>query len=598
MRITIYIILFFSFTHLILPQDLKNRQESYAQAYLKNGNFEDAARIYTELFNEFPKETKYFRGLVSSLKPLNRFNELIPYTLKYIEYDNDPTVKIFLGELYWRIGKSDLAREEWNKSKKLDDEYVWRFLIQTQTDLKLFSLAKESIIEYRRKSSSKDFMSDEIIKIFIALGDYENGLQEVLNNLYVSNNLQLTKGRLYALMISDEANSYILDQLKKESNNRKNNIFTQEIFAWFLRTINRNEEAFSVYVNIDNINNAKGKKIISFANDSRKDKSFDISLKAYEFVIDNSKYHKYIDQAVLGYARTLEDKMKDSGSIDNNDSEVILKRYTNFIKDYPKSRSVPEVYFRIAQIHLSSLNDLNRASENFEKSLNLSKSSIIGAKSAIELSKIWIRNKEFDKSEEKTNWIIYNQQFRRWPDILAEAQYLKTITNFYTYKFKQAKIELSRLIAKSNTTISNDALELQLIFQLAKDNEEELKLIANAEFQKFSLNENEAIDLYIDFTNSYPKSDLKDICIMSASELLFKSQNYDKLIRILDEFKFTSASSVNMDLALVWLARSYEQKKLYKESIDSYTKLIVDFPNSIYINESREKVRELRELIN
>ena len=595
MKKTIYIILtLLSFSHLFAQSELE-RKHQFATSYLQNGQIEDAARLFTEIFNQEPSNPNYFKGLVESYKFLNRYEELIPFTESFMNNSKDPSLGILLGELYWRKGESEKAKRIWdetlNNSRNVG--FIYNALVDTQMSLKLFSEAASTIMLGRQNTGENDLLNEELIKIYIATGDYKNCSVEIINDLLRNRSLPTAQGRIYALMYDQNAidflNSFLLEQARKMDKN----ILIQELLAWFFSTTGNNDDALDIYIRIDRLTNSEGREILKFANTANKDKSYDIALKAYEIIIDKDQYQKYQRNALLGYAKTLENKFSDGLEMTDERAKQIIKRYQDFISNNRENSVSGEAWFRIGQIQVNHFKDFKKGLFSFEKAIDFDKGGALTANSAIEIANIYLIENDIDKAESSiiSSIDLIRKNFR---DEIASLKFMKARIEFYKGNIDETNKILTSLAKQFEYKTANDAIQLSLLLQVNKDHKDALIQYSKADLFKLQSKFNESIEYFEKIKELAPQSNIAQISILEIASINFDNKIFEKSIEELEEFKFNYAASSLIDKALMLLGKSYKEMGKNSEAIQVFSQLLVDHPNSIYVNDARQKIRELR----
>ena len=88
---------------------------------------------------------------------------------------------------------------------------------------------------------------------------------------------------------------------------------------------------------------------------------------------------------------------------------------------------------------------------------------------------------------------------------------------------------------------------------------------------------------------------LHHISKLSEAEVELAMDNLDKSIELLEKMTEEAEKNIYADKALYLLSRIYQYgKKNYPKAIESYELLLAKFPNSLYIDDSRNAILELR----
>jgi len=89
--------------------------------------------------------------------------------------------------------------------------------------------------------------------------------------------------------------------------------------------------------------------------------------------------------------------------------------------------------------------------------------------------------------------------------------------------------------------------------------------------------------------------DLQEKSLLNIANIYFQNGQYQKAIEeynaLLDQF----LNSINKDLIYFNIGKSYMQENQDDMAILYFTKILVDFPKSIYYEEARKLIRILRD---
>ncbi len=575
-------------------QNADVRKERLAKSYEQGGDPENAARLYLELFNANKKKASYFRGLVRNYKSMHRYSDLFEIVEEYITTSRSGELLILFGELQWRKGEYRKAKNTWGIAL---DEFPSRsnfiLLAQTQSNLQLFQEAINTLESGREILNIPADFADELSKLYIATGDYENGVDEIIILLGKNRNIALAQGRIYALMTSRKAINYISKSLMKIAGEQENNLNIQQLLAWFLRTTGRQDQAFEVYLRLDKLKNGRGREVLNFANLSRNDGFFDIALKAYEFIIDQGKSNRYTPSALYGYARTLEQIIRDNSTISRQQILQIIDRYEKIISEYPKSNTATEAMFRIADLHWEFLDDPDMAVELYLKLIKKFPGHRLSAKASVSLAGIYLNNEDFKSATKTLKHLLGNFQ-RSAPEEVEEGKFLLAEIQYFSGGIDSAVALYRILIKNKSSDVANDALKRLAVIEQNKNFISPLGEFARSEYLLFKRDYSGAFKQFEDVSKQTEGSDLYERCMMKMSEIKFTIGDYSAAIKILREMIEKNPDTIYGDSAFMTIGKAFLMENNKIEAEKSFTQILMKYPKSIHIQEAREKIRAIR----
>ncbi len=578
----------------IFSQGATDERFRLAESYEKSGDYNNSSRIYEELFNQNPKVDRYFQGLVRSFKAQNRFSELLPYINKRLEISKSIELYSLKAEILWRLGNTDDANRMWNATLELGQNSIeaYTYVIQSQISLRLFDKAISTIEEARSSLKDNSLLADELSQLYIATGNFSKGAKEILNYFEKTNNLPQTQGRLQALMSNDSSVSLISDLLKKK-NSSGTSLNYLKLYAWFLRAIDDFNTAFDVYKSIDVQQKSNGRDVLRFAEDSRADEQFEVALKAFSYIIDLGKKNPYRQNALYGYTRTLEAKLRNSKDISNEFLNDIIKQYRGIAEDYSNSNIGFDSRYRMALIYFEYLKNPDEAI----KELNLIVNNLAGgqttASANILLGQIYVSQNKLANAKQIFQNVIntYSKNFQQEVEF---AEYELGQVYLFEGNIDSAKSHYGNATLNLKSAISNDALQKIILLENNKDYEKELILFGKAEFFEKQFNFEEAENIYKQLVNTQNEGSLAEISLMRLSAIEQIRSNHIQsrayYLQLIEKFP----ESIYIDFAMLSLANSFYSENNNDDALKYYTEILTNFPRSIYLNEAREKIRKIR----
>ena len=329
--------------------------------------------------------------------------------------------------------------------------------------------------------------------------------------------------------------------------------------------------------------------------------------KVYKDIINKYPESPYSSGSKLGYAKTLEailDKetsianpnwkpLSQSYLIDVGQSNRVINSYIELSNAYPYSDIAFESYFRIGKIYFTKLNDLGEAKKYFEKIIKDASMSRFAIESSVQLGKIFIIEGDLQKAKDNFERIISNG--RCTDENKNYANYQMARINLFEGSFTEAKARLSKIITNLKDNSANDAIELSLLLNTSSADSSNLLKFGNAEFlaeqKKFSL----ASEEYKRIASDPNAFILHHVSKIREAEVELAMDNLDKSIGLLEKITDEAEKNIYADKALYLLSRIYQYgKKNYPKAIESYELLLAKFPNSLYQDDSRNAIIELR----
>jgi len=597
MKNTTLIFLLFTFSlNTIFAQNVNIQKYRLGQSYEENGMLKEAELLFEELVKSEPSNNDYLMAYVGVMKKQNKFSDMTNLVEKYYVTSKTLESSNLMAELYWRTGKTEEANKLWDDAINIDKYSfaAYSLVSQTQIELRLFDKAINTLNIGRKVLKDKNLFSDVLIKLYISTNDFHNGFDEILSALKNNFDIATAQGRIYALMVNDNAIDYISQGLSKFADDNSNTATIQEFYVWFLRTTRRLDEALKISQRIDELKQTNGYDLLNFAATSARDGQLDIAIKAYDLIIAKGKNSPYFSSAIYGYTRTLDEKiLLDTSKPTVDDFEQIIKRYRNIIEEFPKTGQAADSRIRIASIYgdefankQKAIDELTLLTKEFPNTNQSISAYLLLAKyemmeGRIDVSKQWLRK------------VIDNSRITS-PNQKDEASYLLALNEYYSGNIAEAKLRLIEISLKTGVNSANDALIKLAFLEENKSFVEPLNKYIQAEFLEYREMNNDAIEIFEEVSKLAEKSSLGEASLFEIAQIYFAQKEYSNsrtyLNRLLQEYPNT----IKGDQILFMTAESFYYDKNEADALKFYTELLIKYPESIFLNDSRKKIRLIR----
>ncbi len=599
MRINIlFLILFFLFIPIILNAQSNIREKiKLAESYEKSGDFTNAARLYKELLDVNPKNDEIFQSVIRTYQSLNRFSELKDIIEKRLTVISDFTTNALYGEVLWQTGNHQEANRIWSETlKKFPPSFdLYIAVFQSQSKLRLIDKAIQTLLTGRKALNNPTVFSNELSQLYIATGNYQDGTEEILNFFNEHKHISFAQGRLFAFMNNPKAVEYIKNRLKREATNKSNDVFTQELYAYYLRAIGDLNESLNIIIKIDNLKRAEGREILYFADRSRQDDQLSIALEAYSKIIDQGRNNRYFTAALYGYAKTLERKIITETKITPEIVLSIIDRYSTIARDFKNLPEASNSLYQIAFLYHNYLNESEKAITVLNELINTYRNNNVTFAAMNLMGDIYLYLNKLEEAINSYQKVVSSHPKTSPTSQLEYAEYKTAEIIYYQGELDSALTLFKKIALNTGSDVSNDAIEKIVIIEKNKHLTAALKTFALAELKELQTNTKEAIDLYKQLAIEYKGEDLSELSFLRAGKILIKNKDFPNARQLLTQFIEIYPESIYGDLALLHLGNSYMEEGLKESAIQTFTTILSKYPRSIYLQEVRDKIRKLRD---
>jgi tetratricopeptide (TPR) repeat protein len=584
-----------------------------AQSYERSGDYESAVKIYAELYTKDSTNVVIFDALRRDYLQLKRYDDVIALFQRALARNpNDVSVLAQLGTFYTQKNDDVHATEIWERALATApaNEQTYRIVASTMAESRLFDKAIAVYQRARKACQNPNLFTSEMALLSTIVLNYTVATQEYLNMVrQTPSMLSSVQSRMASYTNRPEGLTTAITMTEAAAKTEPNNLTLLQLQAWLYMEGKQYDRSYDVYKIIDAKTNAGGRELYNFAEHALKEKFYSAAAKAFEDVVGLYPKFDMRSQACFGLARTLEDSVVAldttnlfSEYIGNTPPpqaitkmyDKIVAAYMNVIKQYPSVLIAAQSLLRIAILQQERLLDFDAAKSTLE---TLNKEYVahpgVTMEGTLRLGDVLLAKGELSKAEEQ--YMLLNR-YAGGGDQKERAAFRLAEIDYFKGNFKEAQKKLRSLTLNVITDIANDAMKLQVfINDNTSSGETELKKFAEADFLKRQMKYQDAIRTFESVISSYPKSSLIDEVLMSIGDIRLRMKQYDVGIASYEKLIKDFPESLAIDIALVKIGRAYDLGlHNIPKAIESYQRLLEKYPNSIYVNQVRQRIRELR----
>ena len=359
----------------------------------RSGNIEYAEKIYKRiLLNQPSHQPSYFQLKNIYTKNGDSKSGIILIETWLINNPNDHQSQLALGEFYFRNQQQAKAIEIWNdfRETKLINKTMFRLLFHTYVKFGQTESMESIALEGREKFNEPHFLSIDLASYYQSRQTFDRALNELMIlMLYQKQYIRYATDRILIMSDDEESHSLIDSTLNA---NLEINPQLREVLAGFYYKTAQFSKSFDQYQLI--IKNNKNNEWINFAENLRKEKQYELSIRAYHMMLEdlNTSDPKLIGKILLGLGKSYEDQIIRSKSklkfvkwfpennffnnqfiqspdIDNAPLANSLEHYQSVLALLPNSNSTARVHYRLAQMQSRIMRDYEGAKSSFETAL-------------------------------------------------------------------------------------------------------------------------------------------------------------------------------------------------------------------------------------
>ncbi len=588
-------------------QELQNKiqtQSTLAFQYYNARDFEKATPLLLSVY-ELTKNTTYFRYYLECLIQLGRFDEAVDRIQSEIKNQ-----KPARPEFYVNWGYALKAQKKASESKQ---KYETALELATP-DRNEYALLANAFLQWQEYEYAKQtYLKGEIImgagvfdyelaRVFAFLRDYGNMMEKYLDLVRLDEKqlprVQSGISSIMRLDIDDEMLDMFREQVLKRIQANPEITAYNRLLIWFFLQESKFAQALRQSVALDRRTGQEDVQIIQLGQMALNNKKYDDAEKAFEYILSKGKENPYYSQSLVLKIHASYLKYVDELQGNREVGEEIALQFKEALGLLGVNIATLGLVRENAHLLAFHLNRTDEAIELLNKALEIPrlKPEEWGSIKA-EMADIYIfANDPWEAT------LLYSQviEGNKTNSLGDEIKLKKAKLGYFLGNFSWAKAQLDVLKASTSKLTANDAMELSLLIgnNLNLDTTAvPLQMFARADLFFFQNKNSEAMETLDSLAEMYPFHSLVDDILFRKAKIETEQRNYAKAAEHLE--KIVSGFSYDLlgDDAHFMLAELYNNNLGAKEKAKYlYKEILTRYPGSVFIEESRLKYRELREI--
>lgn len=582
--------------------EIKSGDEQLAAQYFQNKEYEKAAFYYEKLFEKNPIE-RYYQNLLICLIETENFNKaekLVKKQQKKNPYALSYTVD--LGYVYKREGKIDEAKKIWEKAinelapnQNQIFELAYAFNNRKETDFAL-----NTYLKGRKILNGLYTFHFEIADIYAQKGNYTAMINEYLDVLLINEayiqQVQNALLRIYQSAPEDKKNETLKIELLKRIQKYPDKKIFAEMLIWIMMQEQDFNGALTQSIALDKRLKEDGARVFSLAHMAADNKQYEASAKGYQYIIDKGKENYYYSSAKIELLHVNFKKITEQAKYSKEELIQLEKNYVATLNELGKSGNTASLMRDLAHLYAFYLHETDKAIAMLDEIVAMGRiSPQLKAECKLDLGDILLLENDVWEAS-----LLYSQVEKdfKHDELGDKAKFKNARLSYFVGDFKWAQAQLDVLKGSTSKLIANDAMQLSLLITdntTIDTNEVPLQIYARAELLIFQNKLEEALKTLDTINLYFPGHSLTDDILMSKARIYEKKQDFENTLKMYETIYNGFADDIYGDDALFKMAE-IEQFVLNKPETakDLYQKVLMEFPGSIFVVESRKRIRQIR----
>lgn len=589
-----------------------------AQSYEQEGSWERALPVYESLYQSDPNNILYFDGLRRSYTQLKQYDKAKKLVRdRLLVLPNDQQLLSILGSLHYLSGEEIQADSLWRLVIQSDPKNIglYRLVAQQMLENRLFDRAIQLYLRARAETGQERAFAEELSWLYGSFQQYALATKELIAMLR-GNPAQLVsiQSRFAAFISREGGAKAAIAVVKEEVQRSPRDIPLRMLLAWLHMEQKDYDAALAEYRIIDSQRNAAGQELFSFAQRALQEKAYRAAAAAFREVINEYPTKERLPFARYGFARAIEELSAERDStgagvpgiltsieIPENIGRIsetqpsfqaALALYDALVREYPRTDFAAQAYLRIGFIRRNRFFDLDGALEAFEQVRRSTPSPHLVFDATLQIGEVLTAKNDLARARKE-----YEALATVTVTDLRDRALLKLAElDYFEAKFDSSLAKIQALATNVATDLANDALQLQYFIQENQSTfPAALKAFAEADLLVRQNKHSEALQRFKEIIQLYPLALLVDDAVMRTGELSLKLKRVDEALAAFKQVAQEMPMSIYRDFAQFRMAEVYENVLMDKQrAIETYELVLSQYPNSMYAQEARKRIRLLR----
>jgi len=569
-----------------------SQRNQLADDYFRKGEFEKAANLYQEDYNNKKHSNYIFMKLVNSMQGYEAFQEVDSLLLNRLkDFPKQKFMWVELGYNHDLQHQNEKAKIYYQKAVEAIEEKPKSAykIVKSFQDNHLLDYALNGYLLISEATPLANY-NYQIATIYGEKGDIEKMFDTYLSMVSKRGGTLVNIQRFLGKYISDDAydsNNALLRKLliKRVQQNPKDE--WNKLLAWMYLQQKEYTKAFIQEKAVHKRSKTDLTAIIDIGVLAFETKDYQATTEVFEYVLANTID---IEEKVMAHTFLLESQI-------NSHKEVSLieQGYQQVFEEFGKGRNTLSIQVSYANFLTFHQNQPENAIEVLEQSLQNKLTRFQKADIKILLADIMVFTGKYNQA-----LIRYSQvQTQLKNHVLAhKARFKVAQTSYFKGDFSWANIQLKVLKRGTTKLIANDAIDLSLLIDdnIAQDSvPTALKKYAIADLLAYQNKNLQAIDTLSQLIKEHKGHPIEDEALYKQAQLfeiekdfLAAEQNYLSILEL-------EENDILIDDALYSLAKLYDTQLNQSEKAKIYfEKIVLEQASSIYLVPARKRYRQLR----
>ncbi len=571
-----------------------------AQSYYQDGEFEKAATLYQQLFEQNEDNDYYLDRFIESLLNLERYSEAEEVLKKQIRQQPD-NVKLYVtyGKLYEYQFEDEKAQKLYQRAIEAlpRDQYMITKLANAFTVENKYELAIQTFERGIELLRDEQVFAYNLGDLYRRKGEAEPMINYYLNSLDANPERMRNLRTIFQRYLLEEDFAELKKQLYTRIQEKPEAAYYPELLTWVFLQEKDYRGALRQVRALDRRYQENGGRIFQLGQIASGDGDFETAIQAYDYIVEekgrSSSFYLDAKREALRNRRL---KLVEGFDYTETELRELEQQYNEFLDEFGRNKASASIILELAELEAYYLNDLDAAVALLQKLIQYPNiNPRLLAEGKINLGDFFLM-----KGNRWESTLLYSQVDKEFKEdqLGHEARFRNARLSYYTGDFQWAQAQFDVLKASTSKLIANDALDLSVFIMdnLGLDSTATaLEMYATADLLVFQNRFEEAFARMDSLLVLFPQHSLQDDVLYLKARVYEKRREFDQAAQAYLQIVEKFPDDIRADNSLYRLAELYEtQLSDTEKAQELYERVFLDYSSSTLAVEARKKYRLLR----
>jgi len=578
----------------VLPAQTSSQLLMTARNLERAQYFDEALKIYERIYRDDQNNMAAIAGIKNCYVGLQKYQILIDFLQGIIgRQSRNNSWEVDLAEAYFLNDQRDQAFRIWNRlvAENPQDITTYRLVAAAMIRQRQFNEAIHVYEQALANINGQFYLHMDIANLYRAQLDFEKAAKHLLlYYLYQPKQLPFIQRQLLSLTDKSESMQPVIDATRRFLSAHPDQTAVREMLAGFYIKDRNFGLALDAFKKLENEQSA-GLYLYKFASEALANQAYNYARQGFSLLISTYPRSPLRLQASfdLGRAYAGEANSLARQELSARQMQEAVNVFETIIRENKDNGYVGKSRIFLADIYFDYYFDLDKA-------IGLYQTYLENNPAAKNRDEVLLRLGDAFLTKNQAGQAVAAYRQVKGEAVFLQALFKIAEVSYYEKDFRTADKMLGQILEKANPQdpLMNDILSRKFFLDTFSRDSLRLARYAEAELLSFQKKYTQAVETFEALARA--KSPLQSIAGRQAARLYMRMDKYTQAADLLSYLQNEMPEDKDMDEILYLQAEAQEKLNNRKSALQIYQELMLKYPDSLFLQEARERGRKLSQL--